>query len=230
MDSTSSTNNGLPLTQSPSSSTSPTPFATQARPFDSTHIGSLNTSPSTTSNPGVQTSHLNPRSCTTCRRRKVRCDKRHPCSHCHKAGIECIFPGPGRAPRRTKKPPDTELLARLRRLEGVVQSLGKGVDGEELNGESEDADHNRRTSSADTVPELSHGPYPSSQEQKQAWIDNKQNMGKLEKEFGHLVVADGRSRYVSNRFWSSMTNEVRTKWRVFVIVLTLYSENFESNF
>ena len=71
---------------------------------------------------------LNPRSCTTCRRRKVRCNKRNPCSNCTKAGIECIFPAPGRAPRKAKKPADTELLARLRRLEGVVQTLGVHVE------------------------------------------------------------------------------------------------------
>lgn len=216
MDSTSTQN--TPYIQPKSDGTSPTSFAALSRPFDSPQIGTLNAGPSTTShtsppatsNPAPQTSHLNPRSCTTCRRRKVRCDKRHPCSHCHRAGVECIFPGPGRAPRRTKKPPDTELLARLRRLEGVVQSLGKGVDGEELIGDGEEVDHNRR-SSTDTVPELSHGPSPPSQAQvqKQACVEKKQNVDKLEREFGHLVVADGRSRYVSNRFWSSLTNEVR---------------------
>ena len=73
-------------------------------------------------------SHLNPRSCVTCRRRKVRCDKRNPCSNCVKQGIECIFPGPGRAPRKARKPPDAELLLRLRKLEGVVKSLGAQVD------------------------------------------------------------------------------------------------------
>ncbi|KAK1837621.1 fungal specific transcription factor domain-containing protein, partial [Colletotrichum chrysophilum] len=38
---------------------------------------------------------LNPRSCVTCRRRKVRCDKQMPCSNCRRAVIQCIFPAPG---------------------------------------------------------------------------------------------------------------------------------------
>ena len=75
---------------------------------------------------------LNPRSCVTCRRRKVRCNKENPCSNCVRAGIECVFPGPGRAPRRSRKPPDAELLARLKRLEGVVTSLGVEVGGDGL--------------------------------------------------------------------------------------------------
>src|SRR2546423_9052138 len=77
----------------------------------------------------VHSAHLNQRSCVTCRRRKVRCDKIHPsCTNCSKAGIECVFPGPGRAKRKTRKPQDAELLARLKKLEGVIQSLGAQVE------------------------------------------------------------------------------------------------------
>jgi hypothetical protein len=77
----------------------------------------------------IHSAHLNQRSCVTCRRRKVRCDKIHPsCTNCNKAGIECIVPGPGRAKRKTRKPQDAELLARLKKLEGVIQSLGAHVE------------------------------------------------------------------------------------------------------
>lgn len=71
---------------------------------------------------------FNPRSCTTCRRRKVKCDKKQPCGNCTKAHIDCIFPAPGRAPRKPRKPQDAELMDRLRKLEGVVQSLGMQVE------------------------------------------------------------------------------------------------------
>ena len=70
---------------------------------------------------------LNPRSCVTCRRRKVKCDKTHPCANCLRQHIECVFPTPGRAPRKARKPADpreAELLSRLRRLEGVVKRMG----------------------------------------------------------------------------------------------------------
>lgn len=32
----------------------------------------------------------------------------------------------------------------------------------------------------------------------------------VEQEFGKLVIGDGRSRYLSNRFWSSLGDEVNT--------------------
>src|SRR5277367_6126166 len=72
---------------------------------------------------------LNARSCVTCRRRKVKCDKQYPCSNCSKAQTQCVFPAPGRAPRRPRtggkgsSEREAELLKRLRRLEGVVEEL-----------------------------------------------------------------------------------------------------------
>lgn len=70
-----------------------------------------------------------------CRKRKVKCDKlANGCTNCKKANIQCHYPGPGRAPRRPKvggtvSARETELLKRLRKLEGIVQELsgGQGV-------------------------------------------------------------------------------------------------------
>jgi len=96
---------------------------------DATRIGG--TASSVTAAVGSGSRLLNPRSCVTCRKRKVKCDKLHPCSNCSRAHIECVFPSPGRAPRRSKKtgfgPRDKELLERLRHLESVVKGLGVGV-------------------------------------------------------------------------------------------------------
>ncbi|KAI4165954.1 MAG: hypothetical protein LQ342_000385 [Letrouitia transgressa] len=169
----------------------------------------------TTSPPtgGNSASQPNPRSCITCRKRKVRCDKRHPCSNCNKAANECIFPGPGRAPRRSRKPPDSELMARLRKLEGVVQSLGKNIDDE--GGPAEvGQEHDAPAAAADgetdgglqqlktekKVPKncgLFNGPDPQTS-----------GTNGVVTEFGRLVVDEGRSRYVSNKFWNSMSEEV----------------------
>lgn len=77
---------------------------------------------------------LNPRSCVTCRRRKVRCDKYMPCGNCRKAHISCIFPAPGRASRRphpqdANAPPkhvserELDLMRRLGKLEGIIADL-----------------------------------------------------------------------------------------------------------
>lgn len=87
---------------------------------------------------------LNPRSCVTCRQRKVRCDKLMPCTNCRRAQSNCVYPAPGRAPRRPRASPrdsttssapapvqaekaptrrERELMQRLRVVQGVVADL-----------------------------------------------------------------------------------------------------------
>lgn len=150
----------------------------------------------------------NPRSCVTCRRRKVRCDKKVPCSNCVRAKIECIFPGPGRAPRKSRKPPDAELLDRLRRLEGVVSSLNAQV--EEHEQEAAEREKERQGSTGDD-----NCPFAALATQKDngnastspsVAVDN--SVEGLENRFGRLVVEKGRSRYINNSFWASLNNEV----------------------
>jgi hypothetical protein len=149
----------------------------------------------------VSSAHPNQRSCVTCRRRKVRCDKIHPsCTNCNKAGIECVFPGPGRAKRKTRKPQDAELLARLKKLEGVIQSLGAQVEEDKgtirgpsvmpsIQGELEAHREDGIPRNGDTGP-------------------RRRNSSIIDKQLGRLVINEGRSRYVSNSFWASMGDEV----------------------
>ena len=69
--------------------------------------------------------------CVNCRRRKVRCDRRHPCAPCTRNKIECVFPISGRIPRRGPNPStkkQAELVGRLRRLEALVGDLGSQVE------------------------------------------------------------------------------------------------------
>ncbi|KAI2604646.1 fungal-specific transcription factor domain-containing protein [Hypoxylon sp. NC1633] len=108
-------------------------FASAPNPTFATS-GSITLDPSTT-----PSSTLNPRSCVTCRRRKVRCDKFMPCGNCRKAQIQCVFPAPGRAPRRPRvkdpnAPPkqtserEIELMKRLRKLESIVEDLSGQIE------------------------------------------------------------------------------------------------------
>ncbi|EXJ86279.1 hypothetical protein A1O1_06649 [Capronia coronata CBS 617.96] len=140
---------------------------------------------------------LNPRSCVTCRRRKVRCNKQNPCANCVRAGIECVFPGPGRAPRKSRKPPDTELLARLQRLEGVVHSLGAQVD-----------EHGvvSPTLAGPTDIRARFGDGESGESPSSDRSDTKRQS--IEKHLGRLVINEDRSRYVSSTFWTSMSEEI----------------------
>jgi Fungal Zn(2)-Cys(6) binuclear cluster domain len=68
-------------------------------------------------------------SCTLCRRRKIKCDRSDPCSHCVRAGAVCVFSTPSGAPRGRKggrRKLDSELLDRIANLETMLK---QGVPG-----------------------------------------------------------------------------------------------------
>ncbi|KGO44646.1 Transcription factor, fungi [Penicillium expansum] len=160
------------------------------------------------------------RSCVTCRRRKVRCNKRSPCSNCTKAGIDCIFPPPGRAPRKSKRPPDAELLSRLRRLEGVIDHLrGSGnTEGASTSAQARSSTPGSSTGRSEPTVPTSVPTSVSAEPQNQAVggtvcpfeesDPTKLAPNKFENEFGRLVIDEGRSRYVSNRLWTSLGDEI----------------------
>ena len=143
------------------------------------------------------------RSCITCRRRKVRCNKKCPCVNCVKAGIECVFPPPGRAPRKSKRPHDAELLSRLKRLEGVIEHLS-----EKNTSLSTVPSPTQQRSGSVTTAECPGSAEPQSAEPEGCPFDPKRKPRNLEHEFGRLVIEEGRSRYVSNRLWASLGDEV----------------------
>ncbi|KAH6885837.1 hypothetical protein B0T10DRAFT_85386 [Thelonectria olida] len=59
-------------------------------------------------------------SCSSCRHRKIKCDKAQPlCTQCSRFGFECVYPS--RKPtRRAPRPRQTELMDRISRLENIV--------------------------------------------------------------------------------------------------------------
>lgn len=59
----------------------------------------------------------NPRSCYDCNRRKVRCDKKEPCSPCRRLGKACSYPPLGPRIRRTKKAIMADMATRISSLE-----------------------------------------------------------------------------------------------------------------
>jgi hypothetical protein len=58
-----------------------------------------------------------PRSCYDCNRRKVRCDKKEPCSPCQRLGKACSFPPLGPRIRRTKKAIMADVATRISSIE-----------------------------------------------------------------------------------------------------------------
>ncbi|KAL2862528.1 uncharacterized protein BJX67DRAFT_385550 [Aspergillus lucknowensis] len=65
------------------------------------------------------------RSCLLCHRRKIRCDKKSPCSTCTRMGILCCYPGPEETPRRPHRTTISDVLARVARLERTVRALSR---------------------------------------------------------------------------------------------------------
>jgi hypothetical protein len=126
--------------------------------------------------------------CTSCRRRKVRCDRQYPCSHCQKSGTDCVFPASGRLPTRKRdlnaeqssKQRQIELLTRLRRLESVVKDF--------------EAHHGEHTASRPTAGGVNT-----------ARSDPPSDSSCL----GKMVPHRDQNLYVSSGFWASMMDEVR---------------------
>ncbi len=70
-----------------------------------------------------------PPSCTLCRRRKIKCDRANPCSHCLRAGAVCVSSVPSGAPRGReggRRRVDSELLDRIAKLESLVKHIEGG--------------------------------------------------------------------------------------------------------
>jgi Fungal Zn(2)-Cys(6) binuclear cluster domain len=74
----------------------------------------------------------NPTSCNLCRRRKIKCDRADPCSHCVRSKAECVSSVPSRAPRGRqggRRKLDGELLDRIAKLENLVRHFEAGNTG-----------------------------------------------------------------------------------------------------
>ncbi|KAJ6056398.1 hypothetical protein N7444_005496 [Penicillium canescens] len=134
------------------------------------------------------------------------------------------FPPPGRAPRKSRRPPDAELLSRLRRLEGVIDHLrsgnGSGTEGTSTQTPAlttsstvlsdTPASAPVPTAAAPAAPPGPTGPTgPQGQSSECPFADPKSPApNRLENELGRLVIDEGRSRYVSNRLWASLGDEI----------------------
>lgn len=180
------------------------------------------------------TPRLNPRSCVTCRRRKVRCDKQMPCSNCRRALIPCVFPAPGRAPRqarpkdpnvasKTSSQREVELVKRLKKLEGIVEELSGQIeleaDGKSLSaGGSPEVTQavSQGTPVAQNHVPVNRGLFTASSASPR---DNDSTSDRsfeasrrreAQAQFGRLVLDDSKktSRYVSSGFWSKLNDEV----------------------
>ncbi|KAH8596754.1 fungal-specific transcription factor domain-containing protein [Bisporella sp. PMI_857] len=167
---------------------------------------------------------LSVRSCVICRRRKVKCDKKVPCTNCSKNQVECIYPAPGRAPRRPReggKPVserEAQLIKRLHRLESVVQELSGQIEIDTIKHSPGGSDNSHRDSDPNSEShKKSVRVIGMDQGSKGTWINRSFNLGEgppkttftLEGAMDTLVLDEGKSQYVANPFWASITEEVK---------------------
>jgi Zn(2)-Cys(6) binuclear cluster domain-containing protein len=157
-----------------------------------------------------------PRSCVVCRSRKVRCDKRLPCSNCRRANIACVpATSDDRPPRWARRldrlvaappaqaaqatdPAAAQVMERLRGLERLVKELGGQLQAQQGGAQSTPSGS---TPNAAPSPEGSRGTNANSPSSSSA--------ATVQKNFGRLVVRDGApSQYVGSGFWSRVSDEV----------------------
>lgn len=111
----------------------PVPEATESIPTTRTQPSEQATAPpSSVSSRTHNRSRIrktNPPSCNPCRRRKIKCDRADPCSHCVRVGQVCVSSVPSGAPRGRqggRRKLDSELLDRIAKLESLVKHIEGG--------------------------------------------------------------------------------------------------------
>lgn len=152
------------------------------------------------------------RSCELCRQRKVKCDRRQPCSHCTRSGQDCVYPaGPGRAPKRSRRAENAQLMDKLSRLEHIIKRLASENKGDaETPGDHHsetDVDHTQSTLQAHRLDD--EDKRQSSKSPSQTPGVSRENASSLDVQFGRLVINDSKSYYVGNVLWANLANEVR---------------------
>ena len=137
-------------------------------------------------------------SCTTCRQRKIKCNKLNPCNNCQRSGISCQFPT-----RRTQAPRvrqharearDTELLRRVQRLESLVAKVNAIKAGQDS--------REQPTPPKDDFVESTVTNSPSDTD-----FDYKAQSD-VDKQYAWFVKQQGRGvRYLSSDFWTGLGDE-----------------------
>ncbi|KAF2186296.1 hypothetical protein K469DRAFT_664189 [Zopfia rhizophila CBS 207.26] len=157
------------------------------------------------------------RVCLACRRRKVRCDKKQPCQNCTKANLQCVFPLPGSGFGH-QAVLDGELVGRLHRLESTIKALVTAT------GESNvDAAIQSIVNRFQTVNKTQTPPPPTESgsprviniSSQQASPESTSSCRRDDSSPwtpygtapGRLVKDEGRDRYISGLFWSTLHSQ-----------------------
>ncbi|KAI8674091.1 Fungal-trans domain-containing protein [Fusarium keratoplasticum] len=141
-------------------------------------------------------------SCSSCRQRKLKCNRDEPCSNCVTRNVSCVYPPwpRGRAPvaqRRDAVQVNQQLDARVRQLEQLLGNIVSQMPSERRAANSQTSGD--FAGSEDTLPSgtssqhLTSGSSPS---------------GELEVKPGRMVSSNTEMIYVSGSHWTAICTEV----------------------
>lgn len=136
-------------------------------------------------------------SCTSCRQRKIKCDKANPCDPCLESGLECIYPTrrarTARGHRDALKARDEELLSRIKHLESMLANKADtGL------GTPTKVPFNAPANPVPALPPL-RSDRPGSGVGRSVTVDDH---------YAAFVKQQGSSsRHLNSGFWSSFSNE-----------------------
>ena len=137
-------------------------------------------------------------SCTSCKRRKVKCDKAHPsCSACVKHRAKCFYCAPVLPVRKKRKSPE-ELLARLQRFETLLEAHGIPAD--------DDRDHAPTQVGNDSVRAAPKTPITI--ERMTSTNTKDGNDHETIKPSGNFVVGAGKQRFIESPLWNILSEEL----------------------
>ncbi|KAH8806099.1 putative fungal-specific transcription factor [Xylogone sp. PMI_703] len=136
-------------------------------------------------------------SCLSCRQRKVKCDRRMPCSNCTKAGNQCNFIPPVRGKRRRMKPPKEGLHAKLKRYERLLKACGVQYEPSESSRFGDTDCESEPTSPADTE---------MTEDTQSRKTDHNDPYG-LNENTPLLITNEGISRYLDSTMWYSLGHD-----------------------
>ena len=139
---------------------------------------------------------LRERSCLLCKQRKVKCDRRSPCSNCTKARVDCIFRAPAPPRRRKKINPEAYLTSQLRQYEELLKGFGVKLETTtgEYAGDCRDCNSDMDTDQLRIINSVRNNPgdYTSSTKSshKIKRVSRPNLIG------GKMILENGQSRYL----------------------------------
>ncbi|VUC23043.1 unnamed protein product [Clonostachys rosea] len=139
-------------------------------------------------------------SCVLCQKRKIKCDKRTPCTNCEKGGNTCVPSTP--APPRKRRRMNEVLLERLAKCEALLKQY-EGVPPPNGSGAS--------TSQSTTPYDHTTGNTDASQSGSDSEEDNFDfKVSAALKPVGSFVLEEGSAKYVDSFPWATIQGQLKS--------------------